>query len=142
MQYSYYKRYIFIIFCIYFIWTPILWAEGIEAREARVVGNIREPRSPWYAVIRIDTSKKKLYTKGDILYTRGNIDNCLRIEDIKEDTLVLKDTDSKDVVVVRRGCIIPIEEREMIFEKVVKRDVIEYRYKPGKIEKELEEAFK
>ena len=142
MKYARYKRYISIVLLIYLILTSVAGTEVAGAKEAKVAGSITDAEPSWYAVVKIDGSKKKLYIKGDIFYTRHDIENCFRIENIQKDTLILKNTDSKDVVMVKQGEEIPIKGSKMVFEKAIRRDVIDYSYKPGQIEKALLQDFK
>ncbi|MFC1508539.1 hypothetical protein ACFL60_02505 [Candidatus Omnitrophota bacterium] len=78
----------------------------------------------WYAVVKIEGETGKLYTKGDIFYSDVNIANCLRVIDIKKDVIILKNTDSKDMITVEAGEKIPIEGIDMVFKKTVQtRDI-------------------
>ncbi len=80
----------------------------------------------WYAVVKINGKKDKLYTKGDIFYSDANITDCLRVIDIKKDVIILKDTDSKEMIIVEAGEKIPIEGIDIVFKKTVRTDIIKH----------------
>lgn len=78
----------------------------------------------WYAVVRMQ-GRKKLYTKGDIFFSDLDITECLRIEEIRKDELILKDVASKETFTLIAGERIPLQGSDMIFEKTVENTVIE-----------------
>lgn len=113
----------------FFIFTIIQAdAESPRDKSAKVVGTVKEQGASWYAVVKTGRGEKKIYTKGDIFCSDVNITDCLRVQDINEDTLVLKDVSSKKVFTVKQGDKIPLESTNIIFEKSVASGVIEYRY--------------
>jgi len=73
----------------------------------------------FYAIVKLDGGKKKLYTKGDIFYSKKDIDRCFRIEDIKKDILILEDIENNENLIVRADEKIPFKGSEMIFIKTV-----------------------
>ena len=85
---------------------------------------VAEEGPSWYAIVKVDSKKAKLYTKGDIFYSRADITDCLRIEDIRSDILVLKDVNSEKTIVVKVGEDIPLEGTDFTFEKVITQDVV------------------
>ena len=92
--------------------------------------------SEQYIVVSIDGKEKKLCVKGDIFYSVNALDKCLRIVEIEKDTLVLEDVKSKNGFILKSGDRIPLEGAEIIFEKTVSSDTIEYKNKPpGKLTK-------
>jgi hypothetical protein len=104
-------------------------AEDLKDSSSEVVGTVREAELSWYAIIRIDEKKKKLYTKGDIFCSEIDINDCFRIEDIKKNALILKDVKSKTIITLRPGEKVPLKRGNIIFEKSVQSDIIEYRYR-------------
>ncbi len=122
-------RYIFVILILSFILSPVVFAEDLSNTTSEIVGIVKDEEPTWYAIVTIDGKKKKLYTKGDIFYSAFGLTRCLRIEDIKKDTLILKDVNSQKIFTVSPGSRIPLEETDIIFERSVKSEVLEYRYK-------------
>ena len=51
-----------------------------------------------------------------------------QVQDIKKDVLILKDISSESTVIVEPGEEIPLEGTDIIFEKTVYSDVMEYQY--------------
>lgn len=93
------------------------------------VGTVKENKSSWYAVVGTRDKGKKLYMTGDMFSSHKNPARSLRISDITENTLVLKDVARNTSIIVKTGEIIPLEDSGMIFEKTVASSVLEYNYK-------------
>lgn len=106
--------------------TAISSLGPVFSRSARA---IEEKDSSYYAVIETENKGKKLYVKGDIFYSNENPEKGFRLVDIKKDGIVLEDLVSKNGVIVRPGEPIPIEGREMIFEKTVESKVFGENHK-------------
>lgn len=83
----------------------------------------------FYAVIKTQTREKKLYMEGDIFCAAADITNCLRIQDIKEGEILLKDVNSEDTFTVKLGERIPLDGVEMVFEKTIRPDIAEFEFK-------------
>ncbi|MEK6733159.1 MAG: hypothetical protein AABY55_05980 [Candidatus Omnitrophota bacterium] len=97
------------------------------------VGTIEESKATWYAIIGTENKGRKLYVKGDIFSSDEYPARCLRIVEIKKDTLLLEDVASKNGIILKPGEKIPLEDINMIFEKAVESAALEYNYnKPGK----------
>lgn len=90
------------------------------------LGKDLDSDSSWYAILKIG-KKEKLYTEGDIFYSDTDTTKCFRIQDIKEDSLTLKDVNSKDIFVVKLGQVIPLEGTKKIFVETVKQDFVRYK---------------
>lgn len=115
-------RYIFIAI------SMLLVFNGTVGADSKAVGTIRDREASWYAVVKTDDGKKKLCAKGDIFYSRSNPDRCFRIDEIKKDALILKESDSRNSLTLKPGERVPIEDELIVFEKTIEADVIEYRY--------------
>lgn len=115
-------RYIFIVI------SMLLVFNGAAGADSKAVGTVRDKDASWYAVIKTDDGKKKLCAKGDIFYSSSNPDRCFRIDEIRENSLILKESDSKNSVTLKPGERIPIKDESIVFEKTIEADVIEYRY--------------
>jgi hypothetical protein len=111
----YFLRYIFIILMASSISNPLVLAEPRNSTLSKPVDNVKVR----YAVAKVDGRKKKLYTRGDIFYSPTDMTRCLRIQDIKRDTLILNALDSKETFIVRPGERIPLEDLDIVFEKTV-----------------------
>lgn len=123
---------IFIILMLSLVYSSIGLAGNLSEADSEVVGTVTDGEPSWYAIVKIDDRKRKLLTKGDIFCSDADITQCLRILDIKIDSLILKDIKSKDTITIKRGERIPLEGTEIIFEKTVETAIIEYRYKDSK----------
>jgi len=119
--------YIFIVWAVFLAASSIGLAEDINDLAPEVVGTVTDKEPSWYAIAKMD-GKGKLYTKGDIFCSNVDITRCLRIQDVKKDELLLKDVSSENTFRVAPGKKIPLEGTEIIFEKAVSTDVVEYRY--------------
>ncbi len=102
---------------------------------ASPVGTVKENKSSCYAIIETQDKGKKLYMTGDMFSSDKDPKKCLRISDIKENTLVLEDVDSRANIIVKAGELIPIEDLGMIFEKTVESNVLEYNYNKPPVKK-------
>lgn len=122
-------RYLFMILAALFISNHACLAEDLEEPGSEVVGTITDGEPGWYAIVKMADREKKLYAKGDIFYSEVDILRCLRIIDIKKDSLVLRDINTEEVVSIKPGERIPLEGVQAVFESTVKTDVIEYRYR-------------
>lgn len=80
----------------------------------------------WYAVINSGNRGKKLYMRGDIFSSGKDITKTFRIEAIDKDSLMLKDVNSKDVIILKPGEKIPLEDTNMVFESSVEASVLEH----------------
>lgn len=120
---------IFIIgsFCFMF-GVACSFAQGPKGSDSDIVGTVREDGGAWYAIAKAGKGEKKIYTKGDIFCSDISITHCLRIHDIKKDMLILKDVESKEIFTLSPGNKIPLEGTDIIFERTITADVIEYRY--------------
>ena len=94
-----------LVFCVVF--CPVV-----------IAGNNND-NSSLYAVIKV-SGKEKLYTKGDILYSRADITECFRIQEIDMGFLILKDLNSKDSFKIELGQAIPLKGSKKVFKKAVK----------------------
>ena len=121
-------RYIFIVWMFFLVSSSIVLAEDFENSASETVGTVTDIEPSWYAIMKID-GKKKLYAKGDIFCSNIDITKCLRIQDIQKHILILKDVSLQDTFTVAPGERIPLEGTEIIFQKTVNTDVVEYRYK-------------
>ena len=119
---------IYIVLIVVFACPPFVFAEDLDSSGSKVVGTVTEEEPTRYAIVKIDGGKKKIFIEGDIFYSKRDITNCLRIVDIKKDMLILKNTESDEVFIVKTGESIPLEETDLVFEKSVESDLIEYRY--------------
>jgi len=120
-------------FKIVFIILSAAMAASTMPVFADSVGTVENSKPSWYAVISTKNKDKKLYIKGDMLFSDKNPAVSLKISDIKKDSLVLEYTASKTSVIVKPGEHIPIEGSGMIFEKTSEASVLEYNYnKPAK----------
>jgi len=98
-----------------------------------IVAIVEDKKGSLYAIFEIDGSKKKLYTKGDIIYSKDDMNKCFRIDDIKEDEIILKEVNSKDeIFTLKKNQKIPVDGSEIVFKKTIETDVIQYRYKDSK----------
>lgn len=114
------------------IWdSRIVLAKELKDSSFEVVGTVKDKEPSWYAIAGLAGGHKKLYAKGDIFCADEDITKCLRIIDIKQDTLLLEDVNSRNNIVLKAGERIPLAQTEIIFEKTVEADVIEYGYKPS-----------
>jgi len=120
-------RYTIVLYISFFVSGQAAFAADLKTLPSRVVGTVKDREPSWYAIIKVGR-EKKLYTKGDIFCSDIDITHSFRIQDIKEDALILRDLDTERTVTVTIGHDIPIKGTEMIFEKTVQADVIEYRY--------------
>jgi hypothetical protein len=128
-----------VILILYLLQGPVAVAEELEGSVSDVVGTVTETDPNWYAIIETGV-EKKLYTKGDIL--SSDIDNYLRIEDIRRDAIILKDANKKISLTVKPGERLPIDGASLIFEKSVQSDIVEYRYKSsGDLREEEQREF-
>lgn len=119
--------YIFMVCAVFFASSSIGLTEDTNDPVPEVVGTVTDKEPSWYAIANMD-GKDKLYTKGDIFCSNIDITQCLRIQDIRKDELLLKDVNSENTFTVAPGERIPLEGVEIIFEKAVSTDVVEYRY--------------
>ncbi|MFH1854065.1 MAG: PDZ domain-containing protein [Candidatus Omnitrophota bacterium] len=119
---------IFILAVSFLVFSTQAMAEEPRSKSSDKVGTVEEQGGSWYAIAKTGLGKKKLYTKGDIFCSDVDITHCLRVRDINKDSLVLEDTGSKKVFTVKPGNRIPLEGTDIIFEKSVAVDVVEYRY--------------
>jgi len=95
---------------------------------ANQVGTIEGGKPSMYAIISTENKDKKLYAKGDTLFSERFPAESLRIADIKKDSLILENTVLKSRVIVKPGEHIPIEGSGMIFEKTSEVRILEYSY--------------
>lgn len=121
------KIFIIGVFCFTFS-IACAFAQGPEDSDSDIVGTVKEDGGTWYAIAKTGKGKKKIYTKGDIFCSEISITHCLRIQDIKKDMLILKDVESKEIFTLNPGNRIPLESTDIIFERTITADVIEYRY--------------
>lgn len=115
-------------FKIVFIILSAAMVASAEPVFADSVGTIEDSKPSWYAVISAENKDKKLYIKGDMLFSDKNPAVSFKISDIKKDSLVLEYTASESSVIVKPGERIPIENSGMIFEKTSEASVLEYNY--------------
>lgn len=101
-------KYISIIFIGIFVFSITLLADENE----------------FYAIIKIDDRVNKLYIKGDIFYSKLDIDKCFRVEAIKKDILILKDINLNENILVGITETIPLKGTKMVFLKTVEIDSI------------------
>ncbi len=120
-------RYTIVLYISFFVSGQAVFAADLKTSPSRVVGTVKDKEPSWYAIIKVGR-EKKLYTKGDIFCSDIDITHSFRIQDIKEDALILRGLDTERTVTIAIGQDIPIKGTEMIFEKTVQADVIEYRY--------------
>jgi len=120
---------IYIALTVVFAYPPFVFAEDLNSAGSKVVGTVTEEEPTRYAIVEIDSRKKKIFIEGDIFYSKRDITNCLRIVDIKKDMLILKKTESDETFIVKIGERIPLKETDLVFEKSVESNIIEYRYK-------------
>ena len=116
---------IYLLLILFFAFTPEILAEDFK-KEAKTVNNTIEDEISWYAIIKTDRNKKKLYIKGDIFYSKIDTTKCLRIKDIKRNTIILEDINSKDIITVALGERIPLDRIEAIFERAVQTTDIKH----------------
>lgn len=135
--------YILGICVLFYVWgSEGVFGDEPEDSASDVVGVVNSTSPSLYAVANIDGREKKLYVKGDIFYSDKDINNAFRIIDIKPDMMVLQDVVSKALSILKPGEKVPIKGKDIIFEKIVEAEVIEYRYKPSeKLTREEKEDF-
>jgi|GEM_PF-940629 len=115
------------ILCLY-TQTFTMAERSVDTSEP--VGIVEESEPSWYAIMSVPGEQhRKLYAKGDLIYSEKNPENYLRIEDIKIDKIVLKDLNKNILIDITPGEAIPIEGLDLIYEKSIKSAIIEYRYK-------------
>ncbi|MFC1667209.1 hypothetical protein ACFL0P_05045 [Candidatus Omnitrophota bacterium] len=123
---------IFIVLVLFSAFNFTVLAENVDETISERVGTITDESSSWYAIAKIDGKKRKLCTKGDIFYSGNDTTKCLRIHDIKKNELVLKYVNSENSFTLKPGEKIPLEGPEIIFEKTIEQDIVEYRYRSSK----------
>ncbi|MBU4342400.1 MAG: hypothetical protein KKG21_00145 [Candidatus Omnitrophica bacterium] len=128
---SYNLRNIFLIGLAVLLLCPLAGADDSGEKDSYVVGTVEDEGLTWYAIIKIG-GRKKLHTKGDIFCSRVDITDCLRIQEIRKDEIVLKDVKSDSILTVRPGISLPLKGSDIIYEKSIASSVIEYRYKDSK----------
>lgn len=96
---------------------------------AEKVGSISSNQASWYMIARFDDGKKKLYVEGDMFCSDKYLNNCLRIKEIRKDSVLLEDVGSKKTFILEPGTRVPLKDTVIIFEKAVQSDVVEYNYK-------------
>ncbi len=119
-------KYIFIGLMLSLILGGRVLAKETRQSDPEAAGTITDSGLSWYAIIRVDGSKK-LYTKGDIFYSDIDITKCLRIQEVKRSTLVLKDVNSDLTYRVKPGDEFPLEGTGVVFEKSVDTAIIKQR---------------
>ena len=124
-------RNIFLIGLAVLLLCPLAGADDSGEKDSYVVGTVEDKGFTWYAIVSVD-GKKKLYTKGDMLCSEIRITDCLRIQEISKDEIVLKDVNSDQTLTAGPGTRLPLEGSDVIYEKSIESSVIEYRYKDSK----------
>lgn len=137
-----YLKYIFVIILIPLIFSTAALAGDVNIARSERVGTVKDAKASWYAIVKIDGAKKKLCIKGDIFYSKSNPNRCFRIDEIKKDTLILKESDSRKIFTLRPGDAVPLKDARIVFEKTIETEVIEYRYNiSDDVKKEYMEDF-
>jgi len=124
------------------IFNTAALAGDVNIARSERVGTVKDAKASWYAIVKIDGAKKKLCIKGDIFYSKSNPNRCFRIDEIKKDTLILKESDSKKIFTLRPGEAVPLKDARIVFEKTIETEIIEYRYNiSDDVKKEYMEDF-
>ena len=119
-------KYIFIGLALSFILGGSLFAKETRQSDSEATDAITDDGLSWYAIVKVDGGKK-LYTEGDIFYSDTDSTKCFRIQEVKRDTLVLKDVNSNLTYRVKPGDKLPLEGRSVVFEKSVDTSIIKHR---------------
>lgn len=116
-----------VIIWVFFNVQPVLAVEA-EDNKSKVVATVRDNKPVWYAIASLD-GRQRLFTVGDIFSSDKYPDQCYRIVDIRKDAIILEDVKTKYGLMVRPGEHIPLEGANIIFDRTVKSNVLEYRYR-------------
>lgn len=124
-------RNIFLIYLAVLVLCPLAAAEDSVEKDSYVVGTVKDEGLTWYAIIKVG-GRKKLHAESDIFCSKVDITDCLRIYEIKKDRLLLRNVKSDSILTVKPGLSLPLKGSDIIYEKSIASDVIEYRYKDSK----------
>ena len=121
------RYFVYIVIIASIFYNGIALGKDIKKNDSELVGTVTGAEKSWYAIVKMASGRKKLYTKGDIFCSEADGTDCLRIEEIAETTLILKDVDSEKNYTLGPGDRIPLKGADVIFEKALDARVIEYR---------------
>lgn len=94
-----------------------------------VVGTFEDQAPTWYAIIKTDNERSKLYMAGDLIYSRDNFLDAFSILNISNGIMILKDKNG-ETLVLTPGERIPVEGSDKVFVKTIEASVLEYSYIP------------